>query len=201
MNVLLLGSKSISRQKLLREARIPFELVQQDANEHECDWNLSLEQTTRSIARHKMKHVLLPHGNNGDICFVLTADSLTADKYGRLHGKPLHKEDARQKFTLFNEGVRVGTAFCLERKQWINDTWVTQQAIEQFVDAACDIQVSDDMFEEYIHYIADYLNLSAGLDIQDFGAQFVKSITGSYTTIIGLPMYELRLALISIGFF
>lgn len=201
-NILLLGSKSTGRQTLLKEARIPFQLVAQDANEQECDWTLPLDQTTANIARHKMNHVLLPSGSTqGQICFVLTADTLSHDIYGHLHGKPLNEKDARRMITLLRKGARVGTAFCLERKQMRNNEWITQERIEQFVEGSCIIDISDEDFTQYIHYVPDYLQYSAAIDIQGFGAQFVKSITGSYTAIIGLPMYELRQALRDIGFF
>jgi predicted house-cleaning NTP pyrophosphatase (Maf/HAM1 superfamily) len=36
--------------------------------------------------------------------------------------------------------------------------------------------------------------------IEDFGENFLKSVNGSYTTILGLPMFELRRALKEIGF-
>lgn len=201
-NILLLGSKSTGRQNLLREARIPFQLVTQDANEQECDWTLSLDQTTANIARHKMNHVLLPSGSaQGQICFVLTADTLSCDINGNLHGKPIDEKDARRMIALLKEGTRVGTAFCVERKQWDGNKWAKQERVEQFVEGFCIIDISDAAFTQYIHYVPDYLQYSAAIDIQGFGAQFVKSINGSYTTIIGLPMYELRQALQKIGFF
>ena len=36
--------------------------------------------------------------------------------------------------------------------------------------------------------------------IEGVGSQFVKSIDGSYTAIVGLPLFELRTALLELGF-
>ena len=59
-NILLLGSKSASRKLLLEESLIPYQVVEQEADESECDWGLQLQQLTQSIARHKMDHVVMP---------------------------------------------------------------------------------------------------------------------------------------------
>ncbi|MCX5922118.1 MAG: Maf family protein [Candidatus Dependentiae bacterium] len=37
--------------------------------------------------------------------------------------------------------------------------------------------------------------------IEEFGAQFLKVIHGSYLTIVGLPLFELREALEELDFF
>lgn len=44
-------------------------------------------------------------------------------------------------------------------------------------------------------------NSAGALFVEGFGAQFVKEVNGSYSAIIGLPMFEVREALEQIGFF
>ena len=88
-HTLLLGSKSPSRQMLLNDAQIPFTLVGQDADERQCGWAMPLTQLVATIARHKMEHVVLPAGGQeGAVCFVMTADTLSQDMDGTIHGKP-----------------------------------------------------------------------------------------------------------------
>ena len=36
--------------------------------------------------------------------------------------------------------------------------------------------------------------------VEEFGQNYFKSIKGSYSSVIGLPMFELRLALKELGF-
>src|SRR5579863_6185861 len=92
---LYFGSKSEPRKMLLEEARIPFTVVSQNADESQCDWGLPLPQLVLSIAIYKMQHVILPDGmHEGDICFVLTADTMSHDKMGTIHGKPVDRVDA-----------------------------------------------------------------------------------------------------------
>ncbi len=39
------------------------------------------------------------------------------------------------------------------------------------------------------------LKIAGALHVEGYGSQFIKSIEGSYTAIIGLSMFELRKAL------
>ena len=102
-HILLLGSQSQSRQSLLRDAEIPFIVAPQDADETACDWGLTLPQLTGAIARQKMEHVIMPPGQEGQVAFVLTADTLTLDRHGNVHGKTTDREDLRSKITLMRE--------------------------------------------------------------------------------------------------
>ena len=46
-----------------------------------------------------------------------------------------------------------------------------------------------------------YLDVSGGMAIEKYGNQFLKTVQGSYSTIIGLPLFEVREALEKLGFF
>ncbi len=200
-HVLYLGSQSPSRQQLLREARIPFTLVDQDADERSCDWGLPAEQLVLHIARKKMERVVLPAGTDGQTCFVLTADTLTHDKQGRVYGKPENREQAKHNVKLFRDGCTVGTAFCLEKRTWRDDAWQPVERIEKYVAAQCVIAIPDELIDHYFDTMPGALHASGGIMVDSFGAQFVKQMSGSYTTILGLPMFELREALATLHFF
>jgi predicted house-cleaning NTP pyrophosphatase (Maf/HAM1 superfamily) len=43
--------------------------------------------------------------------------------------------------------------------------------------------------------------VSGALAIEGFGEQFVREVSGSYSAILGLPMYQLRKALMSFYFY
>ncbi len=199
MNVLLLGSKSASRQMLLKQMNIPFVLIDQDADETACDWTLPFEQVVCSIARHKMKQVIMPTVDKQEL-FVLTADTLSQTLDGSISGKPSGREDAIAKLKAARKGMRTGTAFCLEKRVYTFEQWQTIDRIEQFVDAQYKFVVPDSWIERYLENSASFTS-SGAIAIEEYGSQFLESVNGSYTTIIGLPLYELRLALEKIGFF
>ncbi|MEX0940621.1 MAG: Maf family protein [Candidatus Babeliales bacterium] len=198
---LLLGSESKSRQKLLHDARIPFKTIGHSADESACDWNMPLKEVLTSITCSKMEHVVLPVGNEGDYSFVLTADTMGLDSKGNIHGKPISKEDAIEKIIALRGRGKVATAFCLDKKQFLNNFWQVQQRIVQVVETEYEFNIPNEWIEHYLQEVPDYMTISGAITIEGFGAQFLKSIRGSYTSIIGLPMFEVREALQALDFF
>jgi|SRR5579872_4731318 len=199
-HILLLGSKSQSRQTLLHQAAIPFMLIDQNADETACDWNLPLPQVVASIALHKMEHIIVPDGKEGDVCFVLTADTLSQDAQGAIHGKPTDRDDAIEKIKAARGGMRTGTAFCLDRKLYKSGKWGVDKRIERYVEAAYEFSVPDAWIDTYLEQSYGLI-CSGAIAIEEYGGLFLKSVNGSYTTIVGLPLYELREALQEIRFF
>lgn len=196
---LYLASTSASRKMLLTQARIPFTVIQQSADESQCDWNLPLQQVVENIALYKMEHALVPQGQENDICYLLTADTLTLNSQGGIEGKPVDRADAIKKLQSARDGARTGTAFCLDRRLFRNGDWHMQKRVMRFVQADYRFNVPDDQLDFYLDTIGFWG--SCAIAIEDFGAQFLETVNGSYTTIVGLPMYELRQELIALGFF
>lgn len=200
-NVLYFGSKSQSRRMLLEESQIPFVTVSQNADESLCDWGLSLPQLVLSIALYKMQHVVLPDGlGEGDVCYVLTADTMSQDKMGIIHGKPVDRVDAVEKIKATAAGSFLCTAFCLDRKVWQSGVWVIEERIADVVSAEFTFAVPQNWLDIYLEK-TPFLDVSGGIAVEKFGNQFLKTVQGSYSTIIGLPLFELREALEKLGFF
>ncbi len=186
---------------LLRESKIPFMTVHQDADETQCDYALPLEQLVASIALHKMNHLILPDGEaEGAICFVLTADTLSQDKDGTVHGKPIDRSDAIAKIKSARNGSRLCTAFVVDRRIWRNGAWEVQERIAQQVIAEYLFYVSDEWIDIYLDSSIG-MQASNAIAIEGYGDQFLRWVRGSYSTIVGLPMFEVREALQQVGFF
>lgn len=200
-NLLYLGSKSYSRKELLQKAEINFIVAEQDADETVCNWALSLSEVVASIARHKMDHVIIPDGKNtGDAVFIVTADTLSQSVDGVIQGKPIDRNDAIQKIKLARQGNNLCTAICVEKRVWNEGTWFREKRIERVVFAELIFDVPDHLIDWYLdNTIA--LNCSGGIQVENLGLPFLKSVTGSYTAIIGLPLFELREALEEVGFY
>lgn len=200
-NILLLASKSSSRALLLDNAKIPYQLVSQDADETKCDWQLSLQKVVESIAIFKMEHAILPQGSPGKICYVLTADTLSQDVKGVIHGKPENEQDAMAKIKAAAQGPNIcATAFCLERKIFKDGSWKAEKRILKFVEAKYEFIVPDDWIERYLLYGGGQ-DTAGAIRIEGYGSQFLRMVHGSYSAIVGLPMFELREALQELGFF
>jgi len=200
--MLFLGSKSASRQKLLHEAKIPFKTIAQHADESACNWNVSLSKLVTDIALLKMDHVILPKTSDQEsVIYVLTADTMGQDKNGNIHGKPIDKQDAIEKIRALRGGGYLGTAFCLDRKIFKNNSWQIQDRIINYVDAHYIFEIPDNWIEQYLESVPYYLDISGAITIEGYGAQFLKMVDGSYSSILGLPMFELRVALEKMGFY
>lgn len=199
-HTLLLASSSVSRQQLLRESRIPFQTIGQSADESRCDWNQPLSDVVSSIARYKMEHATLPEGKEDQIMFVLTADTLSQDMDGKIQGKPQDREDAIKKIKSARNGSRLCTAFCLDKKIFKDGKWVTTDRIEHVVFASYIFDVPDAWIDRYLENSLGFSSSNA-IAIELYGAQFLKEVRGSYTTIVGLPLFEVRQALEALGFF
>ncbi|HEV2601961.1 MAG TPA: Maf family protein [Candidatus Babeliales bacterium] len=198
--VLFLGSSSASRQQLLKEVGIQFTLLKQTADEAQCDWGQTLQKVVESIALFKMQHVIMPVGKEGDIAFVLTADTLGQDSKGHINGKPTSKEHAIELIQEARAGMSTGTAFCLEKKEYKNQQWHTVARIVRYVQAQYQFIIPDEWMDYYFSH-CNALQVSGAIAIEGVGSLFLREMHGSYTTVMGLPVFELRESLVDIGFF
>ena len=166
-----------------------------------CDWNLPFQEIVMRIALYKMEHVIFTQSDSldGNICFVLTADTLTYYADNSMSGKPVDRNDAIKKIKKAAEGSTTGTAFCLDKKIWVHDTWQTENRILGYAQGFCRFILPDQWLNAYLKQVS--VCTAGAIFVEGFGMQFVKDVQGSYSAIIGLPMFELREGLQEIGFF
>lgn len=201
MNILTLGSSSLSRQMLLQESRISYICVPHLADETIYDRTRPLEEVVDAIALHKMKHVVLSDGTEGAVCYVLTADTMGCNTKETIQGKPRDRDDAIAMIIAARDELRrCSTAFYLDKKKWQAGEWVTHDRIHSVVTSQYIFDVPDIWVDRYFES-SNGLQASGAIAIEGYGMQFLKMISGSYSTIIGLPLYELRQALEKMGFF
>lgn len=200
MHTLLLGSSSVSRQILLKEAKIPFVLIGHTADEDAIP-KTSVQETVLNIARFKMEHVAMPQGKEGDVAFVLTADSMVAGPDGVIYGKPKDYADAVKIIRVMATGVSFTyTGFCIEKRTMVNGAWKTERKIESVVGAGCRFAIPEHWIKTYIEN-SRALEAAGATTIELYGGQFLQSVEGSFTAVMGLPMFEVRQALEELGFF
>lgn len=197
--LLYLASGSMGRKQLLTQAQIPFELAFHSADETSCSLNQPLDVVVKELAQLKMKHVTLPQGRPGQIVFVLTADTLTLNSDRELLGKP--KDRAHAIAMLSNQSeTLIGTAFCLEKKEYRDGCWYTIDSLVDYDQAWCTVNIPMQSIDLYLNK-SPYMMVSGAISISGFGDQFVQEIRGNYSAIIGMPMYKLRQALDRMAFF
>ncbi|TET06314.1 hypothetical protein E3J79_02345, partial [Candidatus Dependentiae bacterium] len=168
--------------------------------EGSCNWGLPLVKLVEQIAIYKMDHVKLPSGRDGQCYFVLTADTLCQDADGTIQGKPIDLADAIAKIKSARAGSNLATAFCLDRKIYQGGTWNIEKRIVRVVTTEYLFIVPDDWIERYLECSRGFTSSNA-IAVEGYGVQFLKQVSGSYSVIVGLPMFELREALNELNFF
>lgn len=205
-DLIYLASGSHSRQELLKLSNIPFVVVRQTANEEQFSRDHGLQDVVCKIASEKMRCAVLPDGKTeGEIAYVLTADTMGTVTGGEVLGKPKDQADAKRMLQAFRQGAVTGTAFCLDKRAWNGTGWVVIDRVVRYVEASYTFNVPDNMLDLYFkHAVArfgiSYLDVSGAVAIEDYGLQFATNFQGSFTAVIGLPLYELREELAKMGF-
>lgn len=206
MNTLYLASKSRSRRELLDQCRIPYQLVEQDADESQHP-ALGLLELVQYLAQLKMQHVQLPNPGAGlTRCWVLTADTLGMNAAGELCRKPVDRADAIRMIRTYRQGAMTATGFCVERRGWqpAGQVWQLEERLVGGASAKYRFNVPEQRLAEYLDLGfsgISYLAVSGAVEIERFGIQYLERLEGSYTAIVGLPMYEVRGALEQLGFY
>ncbi len=200
-HILYIASNSASRKNLLEQARIPFIVIDQDADESLVPIDQPLVDIVLQIAQLKMQHARIPFGvQEGQICFVLTADTLGLTRAGRVLCKPVDRNDAITMLQQARLGTLTVTGFCLRRLRWEKNSWVLEQEIIDADQAESIFDVSDLFLDFYLDAIP-FLSVSGAISIEGVGGQFLHSVDGSYESVVGLPMFKLRCALSKLGFY
>ena len=205
MDILLLASQSKSRKLLLFQSGIKFNPIEQFADELSCSRVGSLSSVVAAIALKKMECAIVPDGQKeNQITFIVSADTMGINSEGKICGKPESKEDAISMLRSYKAGVETCTAFCLDKRIWRDGEWKILNRIQKFVTTTYIFDVPENELERYFKLSLDadldYMNLSGAAAIEEFGGQYLKTLTGSYSAVVGLPMYELRESLVQLGF-
>ncbi len=196
--MLYIASSSRIRHLLLNEAQIPYKVIEHQADERSISWQGPIEEIALSISQLKMNSIQLDPTIFPNEVILLTADTLTADNNGNLYGKPEDLQEAIHMVKTLRRGSVVTTAFCLEKRVYKEKAWHIVAKHAEAVTAQCEFILSDEEILEYFTKQPSALLAAGALTIEGYGNQFLKSVHGSYSTILGLPMYELKMALRSL---
>lgn len=203
-DILYLGSQSSARQRLLTFANIPYVVLCHGSDEIVDPAQKSFEQHVLAIAQHKMQMLLLP--DKDSVCkeylFAVTADTLVkSTKTGKVLGKPKDRADAVEMLTIERTTpVEVMTGCCVRKFYYEENDWKQKEAVDWVSGALMEFCVESDAVDHYLSTFPFILQCSGAGMVEEHGLSYLKSIQGSYTAVIGLPLYELRQALKQLGF-
>ncbi|MDB9822216.1 Maf family protein [Deltaproteobacteria bacterium] len=183
---LILASASPRRKRLLEQIGLPFRSVPCNIDEEGMDSRPS--DIVRILAERKAMAAYSKSSDN----WILGADTIVVLKEAIL-GKPLDREEARSMLNLLSgREHEVITGFS------ITDPGGKRAHTEH---VSTLVKIKKLSQREITAYIAtgEPFGKAGSYAIQGTGAFMVKSITGSYSNVVGLPIYTLIEALLSLG--
>lgn len=184
---IILASRSPRRKQLLEQIGLEFEVRESEYDEDMSALN-DPYKLVKFLARKKTEDVARHYKN----AIIIGADTFIVFE-NKFLGKPKSKAEAR---TMLKElsgkehGVVTGFA--------IIDT-KTGQTINDFDEAK--VKFRKLAADEIEHYLKDdhALDRAGAYGIQDKSAVFIEKISGSYHTVLGLPITKIYLALKKLG--
>lgn len=175
---LVLASASPRREELLRSLGLSFTILPAHIDETWQEGETPAAHVRR-LAREKAAAMAVKHPQ----AIVLGADTIVALD-GLILGKPKNRKQAREMLQrLSGRTHTVFTGFALaQESRNVATTRVVRSAVRFKV-------ISPDEMGWYIASAEPY-DKAGGYAAQGMGASFIKSIRGSYTNVIGLPVCE-----------
>ena len=180
-----LASKSPRRQQLLQQIGIPFKLLEQDVDEQPLTNEKAHELVSRLAKNKALSSYQILNKKQLELAPVLGADTMViVDDNGseKILGKPVDKEHAVEILSLLSGHTHnVLTAICL------TDGKKTLSSISNSTVSFKKLSSSE--INNYWH-TGEPVDKAGAYAIQGKAAAFITNISGSYSGIMGLPLYE-----------
>ena len=197
-DILYLGSQSEPRQNLLKLADINFKVLTHKSSECVIEPSDNFEKYVIAIACDKMQHLQLPEVKETKI-FVLTADTLIKTTHTNpilgthILGKPKDLENAKDMLrSIRNQPVDVLTGCCLQIMKAAGQHWEIEKRQCWATGAQVEFSIDEESLDLYFEKEPWALHACGAGVIEGIGQAFLKSLNGSYTAVLGLPLFELR---------
>lgn len=183
---IILASASPRRAQLLHQIGVEFSVMPSDIDESVLARESVIEYVTR-MASHKA-HVAQEACNLQDI--IIAADT-TVSINEKILGKPVDQTDHLNMFASLSGSVHtVHTAVVVSQGEFVGNALSTSE-----------VTFRDITTEEAKNYwiTGEPKDKAGGYAIQGLGAVFVECLVGSYTGVVGLPIFELTQLLKQVG--
>ncbi len=185
---LFLASASPRRRDLLNQVGIRFEVISSLAIDESVNFSESPDSYVRRLAEKKARAGFAVIASSEQVGSLLSVPVLGADTCIAIDDEILGKPEGRQDgfnmlHRLSGRSHQVLTAICLYDGQIANTALsisrVTFKSLGQ-----TEIESYWDTGEPF--------DKAGAYAIQGFAAQFIADLQGSYSGVVGLPLYELR---------
>lgn len=183
---LILASQSPRRVELLHQLGIEFSQRSVDIDETP----ITGEDPKKYVLRMATEKSYVGYQCSVDNSFVLGADTVVVSG-GTILGKPKDQADSQRMLTLLSDSThQVLTAIAVTSAAQQNSILVETQVTFG--------SLSSQLIDWYWQ-TGEPQDKAGSYGIQGLGGQFVKQIKGSYSAVVGLPLYETKKLLQNIG--
>ncbi|MCU4387650.1 Maf-like protein [Acinetobacter haemolyticus] len=173
---IILASSSPRRQELLSQLGLDFEVFSPDIDETVRDAETVVHYVER-LAREKARAVLAQFPD----AIVVAADT-SLSFAGKILGKPESKQHAFEMWSqLSGQWHDVFSGVCVASRIQICSTVVRTQV---------ELQTLSHAEMEKYWATGEPIGKAGGYAIQGIAAQYIPQIRGSYSNVVGLPLYE-----------
>ena len=183
MEPIILTSSSPRRQEILKMLKITFRVIAPNIDETISSL-LDHEEIPELLAREKVLAVIHSLPAEQEIPWVLGADTIISFD-GKIYGKPENQEQAFDFLKAFQGKThKVITALVLYNGKTKETTSRVCTSEVTFA------PMSDEEIQWYID-TGEWHGAAGGYRIQSLASVFISNIKGSYSGVIGLPIFEL----------
>ena len=183
MEPFILASGSPRRQAILKEMGIPFKVIIPQIDESIIK-NIKAEQIPESLAKQKIDYVYQTVPETQSLPWILSADTLMIMD-NKVYGKPVDVDQAVQFLKDFSDKTHcVITGIALYNGKTHKTITRSSKTYVTFA------PLSSEEIDWYIS-TGDWHNVAGGYRIQGVGSYFIKRIEGTYSNVVGLPLFEL----------
>ena len=183
MEPIILASSSPRRQEILKMLKITFRVIAPNIDETISSL-LDHEEIPELLAREKVLAVIHSLPAEQEIPWVLGADTIISFD-GKIYGKPENQEEAFEFLKTFQGKThKVITALVLYNGKTKETTSRVSTTEVTFA------PMTDEEIQWYVD-TGEWHGAAGGYRIQSLASVFVSNIKGSYSGVIGLPIFEL----------
>lgn len=182
---LILASSSPRRKDFITKLGLNFQIVKPDADESVLVGESASDYVKR-MANEKANIVAALHSND----IVLAADTIVVCD-NRILGKPVNREDAKNILRLLSGRTHeVMTAVCIIKGD---------EEIEIFeVTKVTFAPLTEELIDTYVAS-GECDDKSGAYAVQGIGAMLIQKVEGSVSSVVGLPICQVRCALEKLG--
>lgn len=174
----ILASASSRRIEMLQAQGYDFD-IKPSFSEEVLNKTLSIEKAIEQLAYQKARYVFKENENQ----VVLGADTLVVCD-NQVLGKPMDYDDAKNTLRfLSNKTHKVITGLCvISDKEVVFDHEITEITF---------YELTDEQIELYLTFDEAY-DKAGAYAIQGLAGQFVKTVSGDYDNVVGLPLAKTK---------